>query len=160
MNINIICVGKLKEGYWRDAIAEYSKRIGAYASFKIVELAEARLSDKPSEKEISIALEAEAKQMQPYIAAKSVYNIAMCIEGSQLSSTQLAAKLADAGVSGFGTVNFIIGSSFGLADSVKNQSHLRLSISKMTLPHQLARVVLTEQIYRGLSINSNGKYHK
>lgn len=160
MNINIICVGKLKESYWREAISEYAKRIGAYAGLKIVELPEARLSERPSEKEILAALDAEAKQIQPYIGAKSVYNIAMCIEGNQLSSLQLAKTLETAAVNGFGAVNFIIGSSFGLADSVKNASHLKLSISKMTLPHQLARVVLTEQIYRGLSINNNGKYHK
>lgn len=160
MNINIICVGKLKEAYWRDAISEYVKRIGAYAAIKIIELPESRLSDKPSEKEISLALEAEAKLMQPYVGAKSVYNVAMCIEGKMLSSPDLAKTVENAAVSGFGTVNFIIGSSFGLSDSIKQASQLRLSISRMTLPHQLARVVLAEQIYRALSIINNGKYHK
>lgn len=160
MNINIICVGKLKESYWREAIGEYSKRIGAHAELKIIELGESRLPEKPSEKEIAAALEAEAKLMQPYLSAKSAYNIAMCIEGTQLSSPQLAKTMENAAVNGYGTVNFIIGSSFGMADSVKSSAMLRLSISKMTLPHQLARVVLIEQIYRGLSIINNSKYHK
>lgn len=160
MNINIVCVGRLKEDYWRDACAEYAKRIGAYANFKVIEVAEARLSDKPGEKEISLSLDVEAKLMQPYLNQRSTFNIAMCIEGKQLSSVELAETIEQAAVRGYGTINFIIGSSFGLAESVKRCSNLCLSISKMTLPHQLARVVVSEQIYRALSINNNGKYHK
>lgn len=160
MNINIVCVGKLKESYWREAVGEYLKRIGAYASIKIAELPESRLSDRPSEREIASALETEAKLMLPFIEQRSAYNIAMCIEGSLLSSAELASKLDSATISGFSTINFIIGSSFGLAQSIKQAAHLKLSISKMTFPHQLARVVLAEQIYRALSINNNSKYHK
>lgn len=160
MNINFICVGKLKESWWRDAAAEYSKRIGGYASLKIIEANESRLPDKPSQKEIEQALSAEAEQIRKYASEKKAYNIAMCIEGRQMSSEELAQAIQSASINGFGSVNFIIGSSFGLAKDIKDSSQLRLSISKMTLPHQLARVVLTEQIYRALSIINNGKYHK
>lgn len=160
MTINIICIGKLKESYWREACSEYIKRLGAYGSAKIVELSEMRLSDNPSEGEIAKCLENEAKAILPYMEQKNAYNIAMCIEGSQLSSEGLAQKIDSAMVSGSSTVNFVIGSSFGLADSVKRRADFKLSISKMTLPHQLARVVVCEQVYRAFAINNGSKYHK
>lgn len=160
MTINIICIGKLKESYWREACSEYIKRLGAYGSAKIVELSEMRLSDNPSEGEIAKCLENEAKAILPYMEQKNAYNIAMCIEGSQLSSEVLAQKIDSAMVSGSSTVNFVIGSSFGLADSVKRRADFKLSISKMTLPHQLARVVVCEQVYRAFAINNGSKYHK
>lgn len=160
MNVNIICVGKLKEAYWRDACNEYIKRLGTYATARVVELNESKLSDRPTDGEITKCLEREANDMMPYIEQKGAYNIAMCIEGKQLSSEELAAKIADAGVSGFSTVNIIIGSSFGLSDRVKQKAHFKLSISKMTLPHQLARVVCLEQTYRAFAINNGSKYHK
>lgn len=158
--VNIICVGKLKEAYWRDAISEYSKRMGAYAKLKIIELNESRLSDNPSDKEILQALAIEAKSMLSYAEIKGAYNIAMCIEGSQLSSEALAKRISDASVSGDSTINFFIGSSFGLDESIKSKANFKLSISKMTLPHQLARVVTIEQIYRAFAINAGSKYHK
>lgn len=158
--VNIVCVGKLKEAYWRDACAEYSKRMGAYAKFKVVELNESKLSDNPSDKEISQALESEGKMMLPYAEIKGAYNVAMCIEGAQLSSEGLAQKIETASVSGASTINLFIGSSFGLCDEIKKRAHFKLSISKMTLPHQLARVVTLEQIYRAFAINSGSKYHK
>lgn len=160
MNLNIVCVGKLKEAYWRDAISEYSKRLGAYCQLKIVELSETRLSDKPSEKEIASALSDEGSKMIPYLDIKNSYNIAMCIEGSQLSSEGLAQKIDSAGIDGKSTINLFIGSSFGLCDDIKKKADFKLSISKMTLPHQLARVVTLEQIYRAFSINAGSKYHK
>lgn len=160
MNINIICVGKLKEAYWRDASAEYIKRLGAYGSAKVTELAEVRLSDRPSDGEIRKCLDSEADAMLPYLEQKGAYNIAMCIEGKQLSSVELASKISLAGIEGFSTLNIIIGSSFGLSDRIKQKAHFKLSISKMTLPHQLARVVCLEQVYRAFSINSGSKYHK
>ena len=159
-SVNVICVGKLKEAYWRDACAEYLKRLGAFCKPAVVELPESRLSQNPSDGEIAAALRSEAKLMTSYVEQKGAYNIAMCIEGKMLSSEELAAKLEQAGVSGFGTVNFFIGSSFGLDDEIKRACDLRLSISRMTLPHQLARVVLMEQVYRGYSIISGNKYHK
>lgn len=160
MNINIICVGKLKERFWRDAIEEYSKRINGSANFKITELPEARLSDNPSDSEILLALSKEAKAMRAYLSEKSSFNVAMCVEGKLMSSEDLAREISRAGVDGMSTVNFFIGSSYGLSEEVKSACRLRLSMSKMTLPHQLARVVLTEQIYRALSINAGTKYHK
>lgn len=158
--VNIVCVGKLKEAYWKDAIAEYTKRMGAYAKLRIVELSESKLSDNPSEKEISQALESEGKTMLPYADTKGSYNIAMCIEGTQLSSEGLAQKISGASVSGASTINLFIGSSFGLCDDIKKRANLKLSISKMTLPHQLARVVTLEQVYRAFAINAGTKYHK
>ena len=98
--------------------------------------------------------------MMPYLDIKGAFSIAMCIEGAQLSSEELAKKLEEAAVGGAGTVNFFIGSSFGLDPEIKRRCSLRFSISKMTLPHQLARVVLAEQIYRAFSINAGAKYHK
>ena len=160
MNISIIAVGKLKESFWREAIAEYSKRISRYAHFEIIELPESRLSDNPSDAEILSALSAEAKLMQPYLDKRGAYNIAMCIEGKLISSEELAAEIDSSGVNGFSCINFFIGSSFGLADAVKKSCRLRMSMSKMTLPHQLARVVLSEQIYRALTINAGVRYHK
>lgn len=160
MNISIIAVGKLKESYWRDAIAEYSKRISRFAHFEIVELPESRLSDNPSDAEIFSGLENEAKLMQPYLEKKGAYNIAMCVEGKLISSEELASEIASAGVNGFSNINFFIGSSFGLSDSVKKSCKLRILMSRMTLPHQLARVVLSEQIYRALTINAGIRYHK
>lgn len=160
IRINLITVGKLKEKYWRDAADEYSKRLGAFCKLEIVELNESRLSDSPSEKEIAAALENEAKAMQSYLDLNGAYNIAMCIEGSCLSSEKLSAKLDSCGLNGFSTVNFIIGSSFGISPAVKARADLKLSMSEMTFPHQLARIMLLEQIYRAFQISAHTKYHK
>lgn len=159
MNIHLIAVGKLKEDYFRAACSEYAKRIGAYGKIKITELAEARLPDDPSEKEIAAALEAESKAILAAIPSGSAV-IAMCIEGTQLSSEELSARLDKLALEGKSTVCFIIGSSFGLSDSVKKTAALKLSMSKMTFPHRLARVMVLEQLYRALSISGGGKYHK
>jgi 23S rRNA (pseudouridine1915-N3)-methyltransferase len=153
-------VGKLKESFWRDAIKEYAKRLGAYCSFEIHELGESRLPDNASDKNIADALEKEADAMQPFLSKKGAYGIAMCIEGKTVSSEALAKKFTAASVNGYSTVNFFIGSSFGLAERVKKACDFRLSMSPMTFPHQLARVMLCEQIYRAFSISANGKYHK
>lgn len=160
MNINIICVGKLKEDYLKSASAEYIKRLGAFANIGIIELEESRLSEKPSDKQISTALRAEAVCFEKFLSAHKGYNIALCIEGKMLSSTELAQKLQNVTLEGKSTVNFLIGSSFGLDESLKNACDMRLSVSKMTFPHQLFRVMLLEQIYRCFQINSGSKYHK
>lgn len=160
LKVNIVCVGKLKEQYWRDAVAEYSKRLGAFCTFAVCELPETRLSDSPSDKEISAALGKEAALMEKYLSAKGAYNIALCIEGKEIGSEKLNELLTDTAVKGFGTVNLFIGSSFGLAEQVKKACAFRLSMSPMTFPHQLARVMLCEQLYRAFSIAANGKYHK
>ena len=142
MNVNVVCVGKLKEQFWRDACAEYLKRLGGFGKAAVVELPESKLSQEPSEAEIRAALNAEGRLMQPYLSDKKALQIALCVEGRQLSSEELSEKLESAGVSGLGSCG------------------LRLSISKMTLPHQLCRVVLLEQVYRAFSISAGSKYHK
>lgn len=157
MNINLIVIGKLKEGYLRSACAEYIKRLSRYCTFQLFELDECRLSDNPSEKEIASALKKEAEQIKKY--AKGMI-IPMCIEGKQLSSPELSEKISSAGLNGFSTITFIIGSSFGLDPEIKATGTLKLSMSKMTFPHQLARVMLLEQIYRAFQIAEGGKYHK
>lgn len=157
--VNIICVGKLKESYLRDASAEYVKRLGAFCKLSIIEIQPKRLPDQPSEAELAAALSAEGKQISAKIPQNSKV-IAMCIEGSQMSSKQLAKQFEADAVSGTGSLSFIIGGSFGLSDDVKKCADLKLSMSKMTFPHQLARVMLLEQIYRAFQINSGGKYHK
>ncbi len=152
-------MGKLKEGYFKEACAEYAKRLGAYCRLKITELPESRLSDNPSEKEIAAALENEGKQILTLIP-QSAAVIPLCIEGTELSSEMLAWRLDKLMTEGTSCICFIIGSSYGLSDSVKKRAVLRLSMSPMTFPHRLARVMLLEQIYRSFSILGNGKYHK
>ncbi len=157
MNINLIVIGKLKEEYLRSACAEYIKRLSRYCTFELHELDECRLSDSPSEKEIAAALKKEAAQIKKYARGLIV---PMCIEGKQLTSPELSQKIVSAGVDGQSTVSFIIGSSFGLDPEIKSMGTLKLSMSKMTFPHQLARVMLLEQIYRAFQIAEGGKYHK
>lgn len=160
MNINIICVGKLKEDYLKSASAEYIKRLGAFANISVIELEESRLTDKPSDKQISSALRSEAANFEKFLSSHKGFDIALCIEGKMLSSTELAQKLQNVTIEGKSTINFLIGSSFGLDEDLKKACDMRLSISKMTFPHQLFRVMLLEQIYRAFQINSGSKYHK
>ena len=159
ISVNIICVGKLKEKYLRDACDEYSKRLGGFCKLNIVELNPKRLSDNPSPAEIKNALTAEGKEILSKIPSGS-YVYAMCIEGGQMPSESLAKELDMLATRGKSNVVFIIGGSFGLSDEVKSAADSKLSMSKMTFPHQLARVMLLEQIYRAFQISSGGKYHK
>ena len=159
-NVNIITVGKLKEDFLKGAQAEYSKRLSPFCKLKVVEIAESRLSDNPSQKEIEHSLGEEARSIKPYIEQKGSYSIVLCIEGKKLSSPALAEKILKLGVDGFSTLNFVIGSSFGIADEIKKSCALRLSMSDMTFPHQLARIMLLEQIYRSFQIINGTKYHK
>ena len=158
MNIWILCVGKQKEAYWRDACAEYAKRLKAFSSFSIVELPESRLPDDPSQALIDKALEEEGEKL--LAAAKGSAIIPLCIEGKEMTSPKLASTLEELASRGISSVSFVIGSSFGLAEKVKQAGSLRLSMSPMTFPHQLARVMLCEQIYRAFQIQNHGKYHK
>ena len=158
VNIKIIVVGKLKEKYLTDGCNEYIKRMGLYCKAQIVEIDEARLPEKPSEAQIDAALKAESEKILE--KAKGSRIIALCIEGKQLSSTDFTALLTKAAVDGANTVSFIIGSSFGLHDDVKKAAAVRLSMSAMTFPHQLMRVILLEQIYRAYRIINNEPYHK
>ncbi len=157
--VDLIAVGRLKEEYLRLACAEYSKRLSAFCRLNIIEIAESRLPDEPSAAQISAALGSEAEDILKKIPANS-FVTAMCIEGKQLSSEKFSALLTDIPVRGKSTVSIVIGSSFGLSESVKSRADLRLSMSEMTFPHQLARVMVLEQLYRGFMISSGGKYHK
>lgn len=158
MNINFITMGKLKESYFREACAEYQKRLSAYARVTVREPEPQSIPQNPSAAQISAALEREARDILTHTG--NGFNIALCVEGKQLSSEQLAARIQNLGNDGVSTVNFIVGSSFGLAENLKSQCQMRLSMSEMTFPHSLARVMLFEQVYRAFSIINNGKYHK
>ncbi len=158
-SVTVICEGRLKEKYLRDACDEYSKRLSAFCRLNIHELTPKRLSDNPSRGEIENALIAEGKEILSKIpSGAKVY--AMCVEGRQMPSEKLAHELEKCAASGFSNAVFIIGGSFGLSDEVKNRADFRLSMSQMTFPHQLARIMLLEQIYRAFSIQNGGKYHK
>ena len=158
LTVQILCVGKLKEVFWRDACAEYAKRLQAFCRFSIVEIPECKLPDHPSEAKISAALKAEGTKI--LFAAGNSAVFALCIEGKQFSSEQLSEKINMLSVNGTSAVSFVIGSSYGLSDEVKQSADFKLSMSPMTFPHQLARVMLCEQTYRAFQILNNGKYHK
>ena len=155
--IQLLTYGKLKESYLRAACAEYEKRLSRFCKLQCVELEPVALPERPSEKEIAAALEKEA---QPLLKRKKGFTIAMCIEGKQADSVEFAQMIQSAAVSGESKMCFIIGGSYGLAKEVKDMAKVKLSMSKMTFPHHLARVMLLEQIYRGFKIAEGGKYHK
>ena len=158
LNVNIICVGNLKEKFFTDALSEYKKRLGRYCKFEVVELPEEKIADNVTQSQIDKTLKKEGEKILSKIG-KSDFVVAMCIEGKQLSSEELSKKIEDISLTN-STVNFVIGGSWGLSDDVKKRADMRLSVSKMTFPHQLFRVMLAEQIYRAFSITANAKYHK
>lgn len=159
LEVTVICIGKLKEQYLRDAVAEYSKRLSSLCKLNIIELPPEKLSDSPSEKEIENALALEGARISKKIPERAAV-FSMCVEGKQYSSEELSSKLFSLAAQGTGSVAFIIGGSFGLAPFIKKQSGVCLSVSKMTFPHQLFRVMLLEQIYRAFQIENSSKYHK
>ena len=146
--VNFICVGKMRERFYVDAFAEYEKRLGAYCRFTCAELAEIRLPEKPSPAEIQAALAKEAVDIVKCIP-QDAYVVALCVEGRQMPSEELAELLTQRENSGRPKLCFLIGGSYGLAESVKARADLRLSMSEMTFAHHLARVMLAEQVYRG-----------
>lgn len=158
LSVKMITVGNLKEAYLRDAAAEYSKRLGGFCSFSLVELKEEKLPDPPSAAQIDTALRKESERILAE-CSKRAYKIALCVEGKQLSSEELAARLEDIS-STHSEICLIIGSSHGLADSVKTACDMRLSVSKLTFPHQLMRVILLEAVYRAFNIIKGTHYHK
>lgn len=159
ISVQIIAVGKIKDAWMREGCAEYLKRIGLWSTASVLEIDEHRLGEHPSGAQISDCIEKEGDRILAKIP-KGAMVIALCIEGKLLSSEQLARHLEKSAVDGVSTVVFVIGGSYGLSERVKALSSLRLSMSPMTFPHQLARVLLLEQVYRALSINANTKYHK
>lgn len=158
VQLTLIALGSLKESYLREAAAEYKKRLSAFCKFTEIELKEHKLSEDPTEKEIKAVLDAEAKEILSSIPPKA-YKIALCIEGKHFSSPAFAKKLEEV-FSHTGEVALIVGSSFGLSDEVKKAADLSLSVSDMTFPHQLFRVMLLEILYRSFQIQHGGKYHK
>ncbi len=159
MNIQIICVGKLKENYLRDACDEYAKRLSRYCKFSIIELDECKVPENASDSQIESAIIAEGNKIISKIN-KNAMVFSMCIEGKQMSSEELAQKIETCAINGTNDIVFLIGGSWGLSKDAKALSDFKLSMSKMTFPHQLARVILCEQIYRCFNIINGGKYHK
>lgn len=158
-SITVLCVGKLKEAYLRDAAAEYQKRLAPFCRLSVIEVDEERLPDAPSDAQIQATLTAEGKRLLARVPAGAAV-FALCIEGKEMSSPALAQTLDRLAVDGCSHIVFIIGGSWGLSDEVKAAARVRLSMSPMTFPHQLARVMLLEQLYRAGQISSGGKYHK
>ena len=158
MKITVICVGKIKEKYFTAAIDEYSKRLSRFAKLEIIEIKDEKIPDNASLKEEIQIKEKEGKGILSAIK-DGAYVAALCIEGKEHASEELAAKIEKISMSSSHIV-FIIGGSLGLSDEVKNRADIKLSFGKMTLPHQLMRVVLLEQIYRCFKINNNETYHK
>ena len=158
MKVDIIALGKLKEKYLRDASDEYAKRLSRYCDLKITELSPVALSDNPSENEISNALLKEREMISRAIP-KDSFIVALCIEGKEISSEELAYVFKEKANEGK-RICFIIGSSYGLSGEIKKFADMRLSVSKMTYPHQLFRIMLLEQTYRAFKINEGSTYHK
>lgn len=159
LSISVLCVGKCKEAYWRDACAEYAKRLSAFCRLTVVEVDEERLPERPSDGQIRAALQAEGKRLLDKVPSGAAV-IALCIEGKPMTSPEFSALFDDLALRGISHVALIVGGSFGMSDEVKSAARVRLSFSPMTFPHQLARVMLLEQVYRAMQIASGGKYHK
>ena len=158
IKLKVISLGKLKEKYLRDAADEYIKRLKGYCDLEIIELSPVKLPDNPSEKEISAALKTEAEMIIKKIPQHSQI-ISLCVEGKKISSEKFAETINSASLDP-GKMCFIIGSSYGLCEEIKKISNMRMSLSDMTFPHQLFRIMLLEQIYRAFKINEGSTYHK
>lgn len=158
MNVTVLAVGRLKESYLREGCGEYIKRLGAYAKINVVEINEERCSDNPSDSVIKSVIKNEGERIIKKIPKGAVV-IPLCIEGEEYDSRDFSAML-DAVSLNASHICFVIGGSFGLDDDVKALGKIKLSFGKMTLPHQIARMVLLEQVYRAFSISNNSKYHK
>jgi 23S rRNA (pseudouridine1915-N3)-methyltransferase len=158
LQINILYVGNIKDKFFQDAVSEYEKRLSGFCKLKNIELKEEKPKDE-SDAEIAMIIRKEGDRLLEAIPPKS-YKIALCVEGKQISSEDLAQKLSDIPLSGYSEITFIIGGAFGMDERVKKIADFRLSISKMTFTHRMMRVILIEQIYRALNIASGGHYHK
>lgn len=159
LSVKFICVGRMREKFYTDAFEEYAKRLQSYCNLQLAEPAEVKLGESPSAKEIEAALNKESAGILAAIPPDA-YVVALCVEGKELPSVGIARLISDRENSGKPKLCFIIGGSFGLADAVKARADLKLSMSQMTFPHHLARVMLIEQLYRGFKINEGSRYHK
>ena len=157
--VTVLCVGKLKEKFYADAAAEYVKRLQRYCKPDVIELPEYRLPEEPSPAEIQKALQTEGAVIRERLPRGGAV-IALCIEGKSCSSEELSRRIIDFGVQGKTQLTFLIGGSVGLDESIKKQADWRLSMSPMTFPHHMARIMLLEQIYRAYQIAAGTKYHK
>ena len=157
--ISFVFVGKMKEAHFAAAFAEYIKRLGAYTKCELREIPEQRLPEHPGEREIAAALEREAREIERAVP-KGAYLCALCVEGRQCPSEALAARLRELDARGVGRICFVVGGSYGLDAGLKARADWRLSMSEMTFPHHLARVMLAEQVYRAFTINAGSRYHK
>ena len=159
MKIKIVTVGKLKEKYLKDGIAEYSKRISRFATVEMVELADEKTPDRASDSENEKILNLEGNRILSKIGDRE-FVVVLAIEGKTLSSEEFSKQLEQTSINGFSTLTFVIGGSLGLSPQVKNRANLSLSFGRLTLPHQLMRLVLVEQIYRAFTIQQGSPYHK
>lgn len=159
MKIKIVTVGKLKEKYLKDGIAEYTKRISRFATVEIIELADEKTPDKASKSENHKILEIEGNRILSKIGERD-FVVVLAIEGKIFSSEEFSKQLEQASIKGFSTLTFIIGGSLGLSPAVKYRANLSVSFGRLTLPHQLMRLVLVEQIYRAFTIQQGSPYHK
>ena len=159
MKIKVVTVGKLKEKYLKDGIAEYTKRISRFAKLEMIELADEKTPDKASELENQKILETEGARILSKVGERD-FVVVLAIEGKTFSSEDFSKQLERASINGYSTLSFIIGGSLGLAPIVKNRANLSVSFGRLTLPHQLMRLVLIEQIYRAFTIQQGSPYHK
>lgn len=159
MNIKIIAVGKLKENYLKDAVAEYGKRLQRYVRLEIIEVRDEPVPNSPSRADMMQVLTTESCRIQQHIKDAS-YMVVLDIKGQGLTSEALARKVEQLMLRGNSRITFIIGGTLGLHPSILSQAHLRLSFSKLTFPHQLMRVILLEQLYRCFTIIKSEPYHK
>lgn len=158
VKVTVVCIGNLKEKYLTALCEEYEKRLKRYCNLKIIQLDEIKIHNEDSQAEVESVLKKEKEKICLKIP-KGDYVVSLCVEGKQVSSEKLGETLGEIGLT-YSGITFIIGSSHGLSEEVKKKSHLQLSFSKMTFPHQLMRGLLLEQIYRGFQIHTGGKYHK
>lgn len=159
MKMSIVCVGKIKEQFYRDALAEYAKRLSRYVSWEIVEVADEKTLDNASAAEERQVLATEGERILKHLS-DDAYKIALCIDGMKADSVGFARMIEKIKLDGFSHIQFIIGGSLGLAPEVIKKADRKLSFSDMTFPHQLMRVILSEQVYRACRISSNEPYHK
>lgn len=159
MKIKIVTVGKLKEKYLKDGIAEYSKRISRFAAVEMIELADEKTPDRASDSENEKILDLEGNRILSKIGDRE-FVVVLAIEGKTLSSEEFSSQLEQASINGSSTLTFVIGGSLGLSKEVKKRANLSVSFGRLTLPHQLMRLVLIEQIYRAFTIQQGSPYHK
>ena len=159
LSVTLVCVGKMKEKHYIAAFDEYRKRLSAYCRLSVSELPEQRLPEDPSPREISAALEKEGGEIAKHLPPQAAV-VALCVEGKQMSSPAFSQMLERHALEGTSKLCFLVGGSFGLSEALKRRADIKLSLSEMTFPHHLARVMLIEQLYRAFTIRAGSRYHK